>query len=122
MQRPFQLTHCLYDAALLKLSETHTIWFFNQHHLITDASSFFLIAETVLSHYDAWRYGEELPLGQKPLFVQYAASLKRPPGSSRAAKSTGVLAGESDPKARAAAFYGPFPAKLSNHVQRWVHN
>ncbi len=122
VQRPFQLTHCLYDAALLKLSETHTIWFFNQHHLITDASSFFLIAETVLSHYDALRHGEELPLGQKPSFVQYAASLKRPLGSSRAAKSQVFWQEKVTHKPEQLLFYGRSPQKLSHHVQRWVHN
>ncbi|MCC6604159.1 MAG: hypothetical protein IT327_13175 [Anaerolineae bacterium] len=121
VQRPFQLTHGLYDAALLKLNETHYLWFFNQHHLITDASSFFLIAETVLANYDALRHGEALPQGQKPAFAQYAATLKRQLGSSRAAKSQTFWQEKVAQKPESLHFYGRSPQKLSNQVRRWIH-
>ena len=121
VQRPFQLTHGLYDTALLKLNEMHYLWFFNQHHLITDASSFFLIAETVLAHYDALRHGEVLPLGQKPAFAQYAEALKRQLASSRAARSQAFWQEKVAHKPEQLLFYGRSPQKLSNHVRRWIH-
>ncbi|MFS4481483.1 non-ribosomal peptide synthetase [Hyunsoonleella sp. 2307UL5-6] len=35
----FDLTKCLFDTALIKISNTHFIWYINQHHLITDGWS-----------------------------------------------------------------------------------
>lgn len=121
VQRPFQLDHCLYDAALLKLNETNFVWFFNQHHLITDASSFFLIAETVLAHYDALRYGEQLPLGEKPSFAQYATALRRQMGSSRAAKSHAFWQEKVAQKPEPLHFYGRSITKTTSRVHRWIH-
>ena len=38
-QRIFDLSKCLFDSILVRFSETHFIWYFNQHHLTTDAWS-----------------------------------------------------------------------------------
>ncbi|NAS30798.1 amino acid adenylation domain-containing protein [Flavobacteriaceae bacterium R38] len=35
----FDLSKCLYDSVLIKINAEHYIWYFNQHHLITDAWS-----------------------------------------------------------------------------------
>ncbi len=35
----FDLSKCLFDSILIRLSETDFIWYFNQHHLTTDAWS-----------------------------------------------------------------------------------
>ena len=35
----FKLEECLFDTALLKLDDTTYVWYFNQHHLVTDAWS-----------------------------------------------------------------------------------
>lgn len=121
VQQPFRLDRCLYEAALLKLSEACFIWFFNQHHLITDASSFFLIADTVLAHYDALRHGEELPRGQKPAFAQYATALKRQLGSSRAARSQAFWQEKVTQKPEPVHFYGRSLHKTSSRVHRWAH-
>lgn len=122
VQRPFQLDRCLYDSALLKLGDYQFVWFLNQHHLITDASSFFLIVETTLAHYEDLRHGEQLTQDEKPTFARYAASLQKQQASSRAAKSRNfwqeVLAQKPDPL----YFYGRSPQPTSGRVQRWTHN
>ncbi len=38
-QQLFDVSKCLYDSVLIKINEEHYIWYFNQHHLITDAWS-----------------------------------------------------------------------------------
>ena len=39
MGNQLEADHCLYDSALLKVSEEEHIWFFNAHHLISDGWS-----------------------------------------------------------------------------------
>ncbi len=122
VQRPFQLDRCLYDSALLKLSEQQFVWFLNQHHLITDASSFFLIAETVLGVYEELRQGKTVTLSEKPTFARYAASLQRQQASGRAAKSRTFWQEKLTQKPDQLSFYGRSPQKRSGKVQRWTHN
>jgi thioesterase domain-containing protein len=121
VQRPFQLDRCLYDSVLLKLADHQYIWFLNQHHLITDASSFFLIAKTVLGHYQSLRCGELTAWDEKPTFARYAASLQQQQASSRAAKSRSFWQEKLAQKPEPLCFYGRSPHKTSGEVQRWVH-
>lgn len=46
------LSQCLFDAALLRLADEKHIWFINQHHLITDAGSTYLLFERVARRYE----------------------------------------------------------------------
>ena len=39
IQLQFDLDKCLFDCVLIKFSESHFIWYINQHHLITDGWS-----------------------------------------------------------------------------------
>ncbi len=122
VQRPFQLDGCLYDSALLKLADQKFVWFLNQHHLITDASSFFLIAETLLGIYEELRQGKAVTSSEKPTFARYAASLQRQQASSRAAKSRTFWQEKLTQKPDQLSFYGRSPQKRSGKVQRWTHN
>ena len=36
VQRQFDITKICFDAVLIKMADNHFIWYFNQHHLITD--------------------------------------------------------------------------------------
>ena len=121
-QRPFQLEHGLYDSALLLLNEEASIWFINMHHLITDASSFFLIAETLLGHYATLRQGEKLTITEKPPFSRYVDALQRQQASSRAAKSHAFWQEKVSQPLDPANFYGRLPAKRNSQVRRWIYN
>ncbi len=39
-QVPFDLGRCLFDCVLIKLQERRFVWYFKQHHLVTDGTSF----------------------------------------------------------------------------------
>jgi thioesterase domain-containing protein len=121
VQRPFTLDRCLYDSALLKLADSHFVWFLNQHHLITDASSFFLIAESLLTHYDSLRQGRPLVPAAKPTFDRYAASLQRQQASDRAAKSHAFWQEKVAQKPEPLRFYGRSSTKTSSQITRWTH-
>ena len=36
-QHIFDLTQCAFQSALIKINDTHFVWYLNQHHIITDA-------------------------------------------------------------------------------------
>lgn len=122
VQRPFQLNRCLYDSVLLKLNNHQFTWFLNEHHLITDASSFFLIAETVLREYEGLQREEPLAGTEKPTFARYAASLLKQQNSSRAEKSRLFWQEKLSQKPEPLHFYGRSPLKISEQVQRWTYN
>lgn len=50
--QPFDLSRCGYDTALLRLGASHWVWFFNQHHLTTDAAAAALIFAEVSRAYE----------------------------------------------------------------------
>jgi hypothetical protein len=121
VRQPFALDHCLYDSALLKLGDAHFVWFLNQHHLITDAASFFLIAESLLSHYNNLRHGFLPEPAEKPTFARYVASLQRQQGSDRATKSQAFWQEKVTQKPEPHHFYGRSSTKTSSQVARWTH-
>lgn len=121
VRQPFTLDRCLYDAALLKLAEAKYVWFLNQHHLITDASSFFLIAESVLAQYDNLRQGQPLVPAPKPTFARYAASLRRQQQSSRAEASRRFWQEKLAQKPDPFRFYGRSQTKRTSQVARWTY-
>ncbi|WP_420642897.1 condensation domain-containing protein [Candidatus Leptofilum sp.] len=122
VKRPFTPEHRLYNTALLKLTESHFVWFLNQHHLITDASSFFLIASAVLAHYEALQLGTPQPLAKKPTFARYAASLQRQQQSSRAAASRAFWQEMVAEKPEPLTFYGRSHHKITQNSSRWTQN
>ena len=65
-QERFDLTECLFDAVLIKISETNFVWYLNQHHLITDAWSV-----TVQFARMAELYQDESKDLQLPQFADY---------------------------------------------------
>lgn len=71
-QLHFDLSRKLFDAALIKLSEKHFIWFFNQHHLITDAWAMTLLYRAQAAIYQALLNGDSLDHIVLPAFYEYA--------------------------------------------------
>lgn len=47
----FDLKQCLFDCVLVQVTDGHLMWYFNQHHLTTDASSTALIYKKVGEYY-----------------------------------------------------------------------
>ena len=54
LAQPFELSTSNFHSALIRISDTHWIWYFNQHHIMTDANAGRLIYEaTALNYADA---------------------------------------------------------------------
>jgi amino acid adenylation domain-containing protein len=58
----FDLTQRSYHTALLKISEEHYIWYFNQHHIFTDAYSNQILFNQLSKIYQAIKNNEVLDL------------------------------------------------------------
>ena len=52
-QRVLDVSECSFDTALIKLDDANYAWFYNHHHVLTDAWSFQLIYEHVAEIYQA---------------------------------------------------------------------
>ncbi|GAB4267285.1 MAG: hypothetical protein Kow0080_09260 [Candidatus Promineifilaceae bacterium] len=105
-QRPFTLDHCLYHTALIQTSPDTTIWYLNQHHLITDATSIFLIVEHTLRGYEAMQQGEPLPPLTLPTFASHLEGVKKLQQSSRALKAQQFWVERLSQPLPALSFYG----------------
>ncbi|MEM9385726.1 MAG: amino acid adenylation domain-containing protein [Pseudomonadota bacterium] len=58
---PSTLSRCLYEAALLRISETHHVWFLKLHHLVSDAWACALLCERMTAHYEGEANAAEVP-------------------------------------------------------------
>ncbi len=75
-QRIFDLAGCTFDTALIKLSDTQYTWYYNQHHVVTDASSFGILFRRMQEIYAALsenRRDELATLPPLPEFEAYVA-------------------------------------------------
>lgn len=61
----------LFDSALIKLGEARTVWYLNQHHLITDGWSFLLVYRRMAELYKQAIRGELAPPDNLPTYSQY---------------------------------------------------
>ena len=61
----FDISVCLLDSVLIKLHDSHYIWYINQHHLITDAWSNSLLFSKIAHYYKASKNEESLPAIQE---------------------------------------------------------
>ena len=68
----FGLNEVLYDAVLFKIKEDHFIFYFNQHHLITDGWSMKLIYDELNTNYCKLLNGEEILSSEIHSFEKYA--------------------------------------------------
>ena len=66
----FYLSRKSFDTALIRLSDRRYAWFYNQHHILTDASSFALIFSNVQESYRSLSRDEAATNGI-PSFAKY---------------------------------------------------
>ncbi|MEM9930719.1 MAG: condensation domain-containing protein, partial [Bacteroidota bacterium] len=81
--KPFDLTQRLFRSALLQVKADHFVWYFNQHHLITDGWSYSLQVQFVLQTYVALREGKVLPEANFGSFASYLAHPPQPAPEAR---------------------------------------
>lgn len=71
-RRNFNLSEKLFEAALIKLGEERFVWFFNQHHLITDAWAMTLLYQDLAKMYQELLAGHTGQEEKRPSFQEYA--------------------------------------------------
>jgi amino acid adenylation domain-containing protein len=102
--RSFALDGRLYDSALLRLAPDSYVWYFSQHHIITDVTSVQLLYSAMSELYAQARAGAELAPPQFAPYADYLA-LEREAAAARRASAAHwerQLALPADP----VAFYG----------------
>jgi thioesterase domain-containing protein len=118
-QLALEITECAYDVVLIKLAEDEYCWYLNQHHLIADAASVFVIYRRVVRAYQELKErGVVEPVVDLPTFETYTTFEKEYRNSPRYKKSAvywrNRLAQGIDPL----RFYGRIPQKRSHNMQR----
>ena len=73
-QQTFDITKCLFDVVLIKMDASRYIWYFNQHHLITDAWAVTLQYKAMASLYQKQLAQDSNTNLEIPLFRKYIAS------------------------------------------------
>ena len=70
-RRIFDLSVCAFDSVLYKISDEKYIWFFNQHHLITDAWAVSVLFRAMSHIYSQLLKGMPSEIKPLPLFHDY---------------------------------------------------
>ncbi|MAT97953.1 MAG: hypothetical protein CL608_12475 [Anaerolineaceae bacterium] len=118
-QQALEIDKCAYDVVLIKLAEAAYYWYVNQHHMIVDAASVFIVYRQVVNLYqEAKESGAMTPKLELPTFEAYVEFEKGYRASPRYEKSAAFwrnrLAEGIDPL----KFYGRSPQKRSHKQQR----
>lgn len=119
---PLNLEVCLFDSALIKIGPDQFVWYLNQDHLITDASSAFLIFDRLAKLYELSLKGAALSLPGLPTFEKYIDYECKYRSSSQALKSRAYWKQKLTPGPEPVSFWGKTPVKKSSEVQRVTYN
>jgi thioesterase domain-containing protein len=115
---PIRINDGLFDSALVKLAEDQFVWYFNQHHIMADASSFFVAFRVVAEAYEALLVGNAAALPKRPLFQSYIDYERKYRESARFTKSGQYWQQKLTPGPDPLRFHGKMPVKKSTHVTR----
>ena len=85
-QQVFDIQYKTFDSALIKISERRFIWYFNQHHLVTDGWSLTILYQKMaelykiaLEHADPNKLIQAAQLPDFQNFIQYEKSIRSKP-------------------------------------------
>jgi amino acid adenylation domain-containing protein len=114
----FDFNKRLFDSALIKISEREFVWYLNQHQIITDGWSIWLIFKLQSELYQRSLNGELDKRLELPAFQNYLDYEREYYGSTRYLKAKAYwdekLAMELEP----VKFYGKTRSKQTTHVKR----
>lgn len=114
----FDLFNCSYDSALVKLSDHQFVWYFNQHHILVDASSFTILFQRLADVYSRLSQGEELALEEPPQFMDYVAYERESRRKAVSEKAREYWEKRLNPGPEPLTFFGFAPVKTSTRVRR----
>lgn len=113
---PLKISECLFDSVLVKRSENNFVWYFNQHHIVTDASSAFLVFERLAKFYELSMEGKPLLLPDLPQFEQYVNYEKSYCNSAQYVKAGAYWQKKLTPGPEAMKYFGKPAAKKTTSV------
>lgn len=116
--RVIDLSLCSYDSALAKISDRKYIWYFNQHHILIDASSFIVLFRRLAENYSLLIRGENPVLEGHPKFMDYVAYERQTRETARTEKKEQYWANKLNQQPEPINFSGEIALKRSTHVRR----
>ncbi len=84
----------LFDTALIKIADNQFVWYFNQHHIIADAASFFLCYAQLAHFYHCAQHGAALTQSGLPTFASYIDAERAAQTSPQAARARAYWQGK----------------------------
>ena len=118
-KQALDLSTCAYDVVLIKLSEASYFWYTNQHHLVTDAASVYLVYDYVTDLYAAAQSTGAIPTEWTlPAFEAYVDFENGYRSSPRYEKSAVFWRDKLAAGLEPLKFYGRSRQKKSHNVQR----
>lgn len=115
---PLRIDEYLFDSALARLAADRYAWYLNQHHIIADASSFFLTFRRLAELYERAVQGEPLIISDVPAYEAYAAYERAYRLSSQYAKVQNYWKSKFAEGAEPVAFLDQTPRKKTLRVHR----
>jgi len=115
---PLDISKCVFDSALIKLSAEEYLWYLNVHHLVADAWASALIARLVSDFYQRSREGKLDQQSEIPLFQDYVDYERQYLSSPESQEAQAYWKEKLAQPAEAIAFYGRTALKRTTQVQR----
>lgn len=118
-QQALDISNCVYDVVLIKLAEDAYFWYVNQHHMVVDAASVFIVYRRVVNLYqEAKESGAITPRLDLPTFEAYVEFEKGYTTSPRYEKSAVFWRERLAEGIEPLKFYGRSHHKKSHRMQR----
>jgi hypothetical protein len=117
-QVPIPLGERPFDSALLRTGREEFTWYINQHHINSDAASFFLTFERLAEFYKSAIEGEELSTVGRPAFEEYARGEQAYRSSRAFERATAYWEQKLNPGPDPIHFFGRVPTRRTTRTQR----
>lgn len=117
-RRSLDLGKRCFDSVLLKTAPAQFVWFFNQHHLITDAWSTAVIYSRLASFYARLRSGEQPEQESLPSFAEYLAYERGLRTTEPYRNAVAYWQSRAQQTTQRLRLYGQAPAERSSRTER----
>ncbi|MEW6406571.1 MAG: alpha/beta fold hydrolase, partial [Chloroflexota bacterium] len=118
---PIHLEKRVFDTALIKIAAERFVWYLNQHHIITDAASFFLAFERLSHYYESPLAQVSTAAPELQAFADYVRYERSYRNSPQYAKAAAYWDKKLTPRPEPIMFFGQQPAKKTSRIQRISH-
>ena len=118
---PFDFEKCLFDCALIRIQDKKYVWYFSQHHIVSDGTSFSLIHRNMSELYGHSLKGCLERTIVLPPFRDYVSYLREYLGSPRHFESETYWKQKVSENPDPLMFYGKTPLKQTTRVRRIAH-